>query len=83
MNEETSNTTSVSTTVSTSIVTRFKDLDVKNHMTIHKPFLNPNNNVFNTQILYNNHNLVRAINQTVLLERLMEHEIDFKKIFYE
>ena len=35
------------------------------------------------QILYNNHNLVRAINQTVLLERLMEHEIDFKKIFYE
>ncbi len=57
MNEETNNS-NVSTTVLTSIVTRFKDLDVKNHMTIHKPFLNPNNNVFNTQILYNNHNLI-------------------------
>lgn len=31
------------------------------------------------QILYNNHNLVRAINQTVLLDRLMEHEQAFKK----
>ena len=31
------------------------------------------------QILYKNHNLVRAINQTVLLDRLMEHELAFKK----
>jgi len=30
------------------------------------------------QILYTNHNLVRAINQTVLLDRLMEHELEFK-----
>lgn len=30
------------------------------------------------QILYPKHNLVRAINQTVLLDRLMEHEIAFK-----
>lgn len=35
------------------------------------------------QILYGNHNLVRAINQTVLLERLTEYEMDFKNIFYE
>lgn len=32
------------------------------------------------QILYNNHNLVRAINQTVLLERLIDHEVEFKKV---
>jgi Ser/Thr protein kinase RdoA (MazF antagonist) len=31
------------------------------------------------QISYQNHNLIRAINQTVLLERLMEHEVTFKK----
>jgi Ser/Thr protein kinase RdoA (MazF antagonist) len=31
------------------------------------------------QISYQNHNLIRAINQTVLLERLMEHELAFKK----
>jgi Ser/Thr protein kinase RdoA (MazF antagonist) len=30
------------------------------------------------QILYKNHNLTRAINQTVLLDRLMEHELAFK-----
>ena len=35
------------------------------------------------QILYSNHNLVRANNQTVLLERLMDYEKDFKKIIYE
>ncbi|OYW75535.1 MAG: hypothetical protein B7Z27_08725, partial [Sphingobacteriia bacterium 32-37-4] len=32
------------------------------------------------QVLYQNHNLVRAINQTVLLERLMDHEVEFKKV---
>lgn len=32
------------------------------------------------QIGYKTHNLVRAINQTVLLERLMEHEVEFKKV---
>lgn len=31
------------------------------------------------QINYEHHNIVRAINQTVLLERLMEHELEFKK----
>lgn len=31
------------------------------------------------QVLYKNHNLTRAINQTVLLDRLMEHELAFKK----
>ena len=31
------------------------------------------------QILYKNHNLVRAINQTVLLDQLMKHELAFKK----
>lgn len=46
------------TSVETNIVTRFKDLDINNHMIIHKPFLNPNNNVFNTQILYDNHNMI-------------------------
>lgn len=30
------------------------------------------------QILYKNHNLTRAINQTVLLDRLIEHELAFK-----
>jgi len=32
------------------------------------------------QIGYKTHNLVRAINQTVLFERLMEHEVEFKKV---
>jgi len=32
------------------------------------------------QVLYQNHNLVRAINQTVLLVRLMDHEVEFKKV---
>ncbi len=41
-----------------SIVTRFKDLDIKNHMVINKPFLNPNNNVFNSQIFYDNHIMI-------------------------
>ncbi len=40
------------------IITRFKDLDIKNHMTINKPFLNPNNNVYNTQIFYDNHLMI-------------------------
>lgn len=40
------------------IITRFKDLDIKNHMFINKPSLNPNNNVFNTQIFYDNHNMI-------------------------
>lgn len=53
-NEETIGKTSNTT----SIITRFKDLDIKNHMVIHKPFLNPNNNVFNTQILYDNHSMI-------------------------
>ncbi len=51
-----------STTVPTSqeinVVTRFKDLDIKNHMFIHKPVLNPNNHIFNTQILYDNHLMI-------------------------
>ncbi|WP_439504362.1 phosphotransferase enzyme family protein [Sediminibacterium sp.] len=35
------------------------------------------------QILYKDHNLDRTINQTVLLERLMEYEIEFKNMIYE
>ncbi len=46
------------TNVTTSAIVRFKDLDIKNHMIIHKPFLNPNNNIFNTQIFYDNHIMI-------------------------
>ncbi len=42
----------------TNIITRFKDLDIKNHMTIHKPTLNTNNNTYNAQIFYDNHNMI-------------------------
>lgn len=37
-----------------------------------------NNDIY-YQIQYPSHNLVRAINQVVLLERLMEYETEFKK----
>lgn len=37
-----------------------------------------NNDIY-YQIQYPTHNLVRAINQVVLLERLMDYEIEFKK----
>jgi hypothetical protein len=42
----------MSENIDKSIVIRFKNLDIKNHMIINKPYLNTNNNVYNAQILY-------------------------------
>ncbi len=36
------------------VVTRFKDLDINKFISINKPILNPNNNIYNAQIFYNN-----------------------------
>ncbi len=41
-----------------SVVTRFKDLDVKNHIMITNPIFNPNSNLYNAQIFYDNHNMI-------------------------